>query len=76
MWTLPTPPRRESSALSVFGIMNGSSEREILILLMDLVLLGYLEASHQGLEERLLITAKGAELLKGKQQLVQMVLAD
>lgn len=62
--------------LSVFGIMKESSEKEILILLMDLILLGYLKASHQGLEEQLLITAKGADLLKGRERLVRQLPLD
>lgn len=49
--------------LSVFGILKESREEEILILLEELVLRGFLESQ----EERLILTPAGARLLKGEE---------
>lgn len=68
----PKIKERGLERLSVFGLMNDLQEKEIHLLLMELILRGYLEQRNQGLEERLLITQKGGELLKGKETLLLM----
>lgn len=60
---------RHLDGLTVFGVMKDQKERDIHLLLQELILQGYLDQTNEGLEERLLITAKGADLLKGEASL-------
>lgn len=60
---------RHLDGLTVFGVMKDQEERDIHLLLQELILQGYLDQTNEGLEERLLITAKGADLLKGEASL-------